>query len=896
MNDQIQYQGARFYKCALQVNPASYAQNRGETVQNEAEYNQQILEYCSKNKIEVVGLADHGSVETSKILQKYLIENDIVVFPGFEISSSEKIHMVCLYPENTTIANLNGYLGQLMGSNISILTENPMHPSSLSCEKIATTILNEQHGFWYAAHATAQNGLLRLSNAGDNYVDLWKKEELVRAIQIPGSIEDLDVGQENLKKYKDIIENKNPNYKREKNISVINAKDVCKPEHLAKLSASCLVKMTTPTFAAFKKAFYDSDSRIRLNHQIPERPYSFIKSIRWQGAGFFTEQSIGFSENLNAIIGGRGTGKTTLLESIRYVLDLPISEKNTTALENVYKTNFASSQITLDIISKAQQGKRYTISRRFGQMPVVKNDYSKISHLTPKDLLPDIEFLGQNEILEIERDDSAKLTLINNFLPNIQQLNTDLSDIKRKLVSNRGKLLKAEEKSAKLEAQVAQEYKLTEQATQFKELGIDDKLKNTQLLAKEQVIQGQINQQLKLLDNWLTYYQEIFDLTFLQDANIVELPNKKNIIKVREVFVELQKNTDGWTAQINEKLQSGKDQLQEIQKIRQKISENIQDELNEAIALLPEQAGKTGKQLGTEYASIVKRLTLIKQDKNEYRNQQDIITTIKAERQQLLEEYRDTTFIRFNMLHKAVKKLNKGSLRGKVRINVISCGNKHNLQDFLRDISGIGQSKIQWLNEKDIELDLLQWVEWIEKKDPQLFMNKYKQHGLAKGVADKLVELDLNKQLELQEIELKDMITIELNTAHDDAEAHFVLLDELSTGQKCTAILNLLLLNRDDPLIIDQPEDNLDNAFIAERIVQNLRKFKTNRQFLFATHNANIPVFGDAELIAVLDSNKDGGTIKYIGSIDETEVGKQAAEILEGGKAAFNTRKDKYGF
>lgn len=85
------------------------------------------------------------------------------------------------------------------------------------------------------------------------------------------------------------------------------------------------------------------------------------------------------------------------------------------------------------------------------------------------------------------------------------------------------------------------------------------------------------------------------------------------------------------------------------------------------------------------------------------------------------------------------------------------------------------------------------------------------------------------------------------DVAHDKAEPVFRPLNKLSTGQQCTAILLMLLLDNSDPLLMDQPEDNLDNAFIAEWIVTELRNAKSSRQFLFATHNANIPVFGDAE-------------------------------------------------
>ena len=120
-------------------------------------------------------------------------------------------------------------------------------------------------------------------------------------------------------------------------------------------------------------------------------------------------------------------------------------------------------------------------------------------------------------------------------------------------------------------------------------------------------------------------------------------------------------------------------------------------------------------------------------------------------------------------------------------------------------------------------------------------------------------------------------------------------LPKLSTGQQCTAILHLLLLDNPDPLIIDQPEDNLDNAFIADHIVNELRASKTKRQFLFATHNANIPVFGDAEWIGVLHEEDGRAKLQASGSIDAPDVKELAANILEGGKEAFTHRREKYG-
>src|SRR5262249_29957102 len=116
------------------------------------------------------------------------------------------------------------------------------------------------------------------------------------------------------------------------------------------------------------------------------------------------------------------------------------------------------------------------------------------------------------------------------------------------------------------------------------------------------------------------------------------------------------------------------------------------------------------------------------------------------------------------------------------------------------------------------------------------------------------------------------------------------------------AVLLLLLLESDAPLVVDQPEDDLDNRFITESIVPKMREEKRRRQFVFATHNANIPVLGDAELIVGLSAPSRAGqtegalTAKYMGAIDARGVRELVEEVLEGGRRAFELRRLKYGF
>lgn len=120
--------------------------------------------------------------------------------------------------------------------------------------------------------------------------------------------------------------------------------------------------------------------------------------------------------------------------------------------------------------------------------------------------------------------------------------------------------------------------------------------------------------------------------------------------------------------------------------------------------------------------------------------------------------------------------------------------------------------------------------------------------------------------------------------------------EHLSKGQKSTAILTLVLLKSDYPLIIDQPEDDLDNRFVVDDVVKRLRVEKERRQFIIATHNANITISADSELILALDADEKRGWEQTSGSIDDQAVKEAVEKIIEGGKDVFLLRKEKYGF
>lgn len=123
-------------------------------------------------------------------------------------------------------------------------------------------------------------------------------------------------------------------------------------------------------------------------------------------------------------------------------------------------------------------------------------------------------------------------------------------------------------------------------------------------------------------------------------------------------------------------------------------------------------------------------------------------------------------------------------------------------------------------------------------------------------------------------------------------------INDGSPGQKCAAILAFILNSGDNPLIIDQPEDDLDNSLIYSLIVKSIRRMKTKRQIIVVTHNPNIPVLGDAEGIIILDRNEKGKVAfrkeKKAGCIEEKLIREGICEIMEGGEQAFRKREEKY--
>lgn len=153
----------------------------------------------------------------------------------------------------------------------------------------------------------------------------------------------------------------------------------------------------------------------------------------------------------------------------------------------------------------------------------------------------------------------------------------------------------------------------------------------------------------------------------------------------------------------------------------------------------------------------------------------------------------------------------------------------------------------------------------------------------------------LDAALELDEVLFDDLPEIRLNDRPLDVQSKPRPLSELSPGQRCSAILPILLLTGDSPLLIDQPEDNLDNRLIRQVIVNILATIKLRRQVIVATHNPNLPVLGDAEQTVILRAVREKACeLQAFGNLDSSKVVTYITDIMEGGREAFQYRQTIY--
>ena len=834
--------------------------------------------------ISVLAITDHNNVDGLSAFREASKEYAITIFPGFELSSSEGIHVLCIYPPESEEAQLGRYLGHFGIQGLQSSSE-------LSTKSFVDIIkdVHEQGGIPIAAHITNDSGLFK-KLSGQSRMRAWKDPNLL-AVQIPGPVASLERNE------RQIIENKNPDYHRSRVVATINAKDIKDSNDLDDPSATCWVKMSAVSVEGLRQAFLDPESRIRLNSDHMQEEHIELVSLAWEG-GFLGGISIFFNSNLNVLVGGRGAGKSAIIESIRYVLGLkPIGEDAEKVHDGIVKRVLRSgTKVSLRLRCHRPAKAEYSIERVINNPPVVRDESGQISNLQPSDIIPRVEVYGQHEISELTGNPEKLTKVLDRFVSQERPVKEKKDSIKRELEENRSSLLQMGYKMNDLDERLAKLPSLEETLNRYQQAGLEGRLSEKSLLVREERVIASISKSIQPFRETLTSFRQNLPIErgFLSSEALEELPGREILRDANDFLSQASEEFQSAAAQIDHAIEQAEKEARKLQERWNLRKEEVESNYQSILRDLGQSAVD-----GEDFIALRREIENLLPLREERYLLQEQVRDLTEKRHSLLVDWEDIKAEEFRQLDEAAKAVNR-QLRNYVQVEVSVSGNRDPLFEVLREkIGGRFSETVEKIKQMP-DFSLPSFIDTCRKGATEI----QRSYGIPQAQAASLSGAANDVLMQMEGLELLPTTAIRLNIAPPSATPLWQELDKLSTGQKSTAVLLLLLLESEAPLIIDQPEDDLDNRFITEGVVPKMREGKRRRQFVFSTHNANIPVLGDAELILGITASGAGDISEgqaviapeHMGSIDAAPVRELVGQILEGGRDAFETRRLKYGF
>lgn len=879
--------GALFYKADLHIH--SYGRGTGSfDVTDISNTPQAIVDTAIDKGLKIISITDHNEIMNSIFAVQYSEGKEILVIPGIEVSTTQG-HLL-LYFE--TIDKMRQFYGKLTFNDDKSICNQGI----VECLNFA----NENGGIGVLAHITLDSGFEKMINRYGPHMDQIFKCPNLLGLEITNISEaflftDNDQAQEH--KHVLSIWRQNNDNKLNTDFAKLMSSDSHELVHLGNNAEGknrlTRIKMPELSFRAFRNALLCNESRIRLEESIPEqRP--IISHIKIEGA-LLDGINIDLSPNLTCIIGSRGAGKSTLLEAIRETTGNHTNSR-------LCDSDVWPQIITLDYIDEI--GQFMTLQRE--KNGDVENRTDQINGITKIH----IESYGQgdtaNTIQHSEDNPQVIIDFLDSFLP-LNLLKQQDEYYKEALRENQSEMRKLRINLAALpEAQKALENEKKKMKIQ-EESKAADIVKYHNALLKERTFRADLINDLNTL---IRTYRDILGeksvfekVTEMTDENIIVgkeyFSTVKKIVEdfsrlVKEKSEELNTSLNAKVEDLNYQLKLWHQKEADIQaKIDKKKEELVQKGI-------PFDLGKIN-QIAKDIIDYEKKVKKLLEDKQK-------LIVLSKERKELIDQRRANKR-EINKHHRLfAEKINK-DLKNSVDdffINVKYADNLYSpeFETTLKDLMGWRTSQVPKAKIIANSIGLYDFVNAIKSKDKnQLRAIRYNNlQFLSEEEIDAII-YKLNEDSQFEEIE---------NLSYDDLPqitvTKFIEIDgirkpiikkisQLSLGQQQSVLLGILLLSESNrPLLIDQPEDNLDSEFIYKTIVSTLRKIKEKRQVIIVTHNPNIAVLGDAELIIPLKSTNNKSKVISAGSIDNLETINLCCQILEGGESAFKQRKSIYGF
>jgi len=831
-----------------------------------------VSEYVNKLSQEKIGIAtitNHNKFDLNEYKELYKVagKQGIYLLPGVELSVNDGangIHCLISFDRETWISNSDDYINQFLTSAFEGVhnSENENTRCNYNfehlLEKLEEHRIKGRNSFIVLAHVEENSGFFNELKGG-RITQLAKNKLFKRFVLGLQKLRTYDKIDDYHKWFGDTL----PAFVEGSDCKTIEKAGMAHKQD--GVEKKTYIKIGDYNFEAVKYALSDAEYRIKAEKPIIKN--SYIKSIHFEG-GKLDGQIIDFSPELNNLIGIRGSGKSSILEIIRYTLCIDLPDSSVADLQ--YKKDLikyilgSGGKVTLIIADK--EDREYRIEKIYGQKETIYDENGDLCDC-PVSAVFDIPiYFGQKD-LSNKKDDFES-----DFLKRITggrlETSRHLIDAKNREVTNIILEMKKSQDLKPLKEETEVAIKTAEQKkTIFREKGVEDKLKLQTQFENDANKLIQSNKKIANfrdeLQSLVLNYEEFFSKSIsgseqnkdiFEKANVVLNKAKENFEKLKTILGESSQTLQQFEKIIQSFNVKKEGMKEEFAKIKRELNS---DTINPDIFIQLNRTIETS------------RLKLKEIDKLEAKKQ-------KLNEQLLikLNELNDLWLGEYQILKKEIEKVNQANEN--LQIDIEFKGQRNKFKDILKNTfrgTGIRESVFQTITEK--------FQDFIEiYRNPELLRTIVNEN--QRGSFN---ERFLNNFTELLTYKVKDRVTINYKGKP---------LSQHSLGQRASALILFLLAQKDnDVLILDQPEDDLDNQTIYNEVIKELVRLKGDMQFIFATHNANIPVLGDSE--KVLSCNFEGDKINIIaGSIDSPSIQKSIVSIMEGGEEAFNKRKEIY--
>ena len=880
-------QGALFYKADLHIH--SYGKGMGSfDVTDTSNTPNAIVDTATSKGLKVISITDHNEIMNSIMAVEYAKDKDVLVIPGIEVSTTQG-HLLLYFD---TTEHLRQFYGKLTYND----EKSVCYQSIVECLQTAESY----EGIGILAHITLDSGFEKtIQRFGPQMEQIFKCRNLL-GLEISHKAEsklytDLDENQEH--KHLLSIWRASLDDKLHRDFAKLMSSDShelvqmgCNADGNNRLTR---IKMSELTFKAFRNALMSSESRVRLEDDIPEqRPV--IKHIKLEGE-LLDGLDIDLSPNLTCIIGSRGAGKSTFLESLRET-----TGNHTTS--RLCDSEVWPQVITLDYVDEV--GQQFTLQRE--KNGTVENRTDSVNGITQIS----IESYGQgdtaNTIQHSEENPQVIVDFLDAFL-SLGMLKQQDEGFRKQLRENLSEMRKLRINLAALpEAQKALENEKKKMKIQEESKASDIVKYHNALLKEREFRSGLIND----LNNLVHTYRNILGdkalfekVAAMKDDSITIGKNYFSAVKslVDDFGKLVEEKSSELNTSLNEKISALKVQLQLWQKEEADIQARIDQKKEELTQKgIPFDLGKIN-QIAKDIIDYEKKVNKLLEDKKK-------LAELLKDRKELIEQ-RLANKKEINRLHLAFGMRINNDLTNSVDDFFINVQYKNDLyspefESTLKELMNWRTSQVSKAAVIASSISAYDFVNAIKTRNKDILRSIKKNNSrfLSDEEIDSLL-YKLNEGFLYEEIECVSyddlpQITVTKYVEEGNVKKPIVKrISQLSLGQQQSVLLGIMLLSDSNrPLLIDQPEDNLDSEFIYKTIVTTLRRIKEYRQVIIVTHNPNIAVLGDAELIIPLKSTNNKAKVISSGSIDNEETVKLCCQILEGGESAFKQRSKIYGF